>query len=235
MINLNHNHNPERMESLFSKINYKFKDKNLCIQALTHRSFNSNHNERLEFLGDSLLSMIISKHLYFLFPDINEGILTRFRSKLVRGNTLAELAKKFNLGDYLLLGQGELKSGGHNRLSILEDAFEALVGAIFLDSDFDNLEKIVLAWYKDLFKSLDIKMLKDSKTALQEYLQSKGLELPKYILENISGSPPDQKFFVLVKHDALNLSARASGNSRKIAEQVSAKKLLVEMNIDSKK
>ena len=230
MINLNHN--PERMEALFAKIGYQFKDKDLCLKALTHRSFGSNNNERLEFLGDSLLSMIISKHLYFLFPNINEGILTRFRARLVRGQTLADLAKKFKIGEYLLLGQGELKSGGSNRLSILEDAFEALIAAIFLDSDFKTLEKIVLSWYKELFISLDVKMLKDAKTSLQEYLQAQGLELPEYILESVSGNPPDQEFFVLVKHDVLNLSAQASGHSRKIAEQNAAQKLLVEMKVE---
>ena len=225
-------HNPEKMEALFSKINYKFTDKKLCIQALTHRSFGSNHNERLEFLGDSLLGLIISRKLYILFPDINEGVLTRFRSKMVRGSTLADLARKFNLGNYLLLGKGELKSGGSDRLSILEDAIEALIGAIYLDSDFNIAEKIVLSWYKDLLKTLDIKNLKDSKTYLQEYLQGKKLELPEYILERIEGEPPNQEFFVKLEHKALGLSICASGGSRKIAEQISAKKLLVEMKIE---
>lgn len=135
------------IDKLERKLGYQFKDAGLINLALTHRSANSKHNERLEFLGDSILSFVIADDLYHRFPKVNEGDMSRMRATLVRGHTLAELGREFDLGDYLKLGPGELKSGGFRRDSILADAVEAIIGAIYLDSDIEKVRSIVLSWY----------------------------------------------------------------------------------------
>ncbi len=225
MLMLN-NLNPEQWEKLFNIIGYKFKDKKLCLQALTHRSYGSENNERLEFLGDSLINSIISNKLYFKFKDANEGVLTKLRVRMVRGETLAQIAQGFGLSDYLRLGKGELKSGGSSRQSILENTLEAIVGAIYLDSDYRETEKTVLTWFKDLINNLDEKCLKDPKTRLQEYCQANAMELPIYKLVKVTGNSPDQVFYVSIEHKSSSIKENASGNSRKIAEQIAAEKLL---------
>ncbi|SVD29660.1 uncharacterized protein METZ01_LOCUS382514, partial [marine metagenome] len=176
------------MDKLQKNISYQFNNIDLLKQALTHRSVSKNNNERLEFLGDSILGCVISRELYQRFPLIDEGQLSRLRSNLVRGQTLAKLAKTINLSETLVLGQGELKSGGFRRESIQADAFEAILGAIFLDSDYLTVSSVVLKLYKDLLNDASPEdSLKDFKTQLQELLQKKGYSLPQYELIKTKG------------------------------------------------
>ena len=168
------------MQKLQKNISYQFKDINLLKQALTHRSVSKKNNERLEFLGDSVLGCVISLEIYQRFPLIDEGQLSRLRSSLVRGQTLAKLAKTLNISESLLLGQGELKSGGFRRESIQADAFEAILGAIFLDSDYTTVSEIILKLYNDLLNDSGPEdSLKDFKTQLQELLRKKRVRLAR--------------------------------------------------------
>ncbi|WP_239638517.1 ribonuclease III, partial [Vibrio cholerae] len=176
------------MNKLTSKLGYTFKETELLNLALTHRSANGKHNERLEFLGDSILSFVIADELYRRFPKVNEGDMSRMRATLVRGNTLAELGREFDLGDYLKLGPGELKSGGFRRDSILADAVEAIIGAIYLDSDLETARSIVLEWYHGRLEEIKPgASQKDPKTRLQEFLQGRRKPLPVYTVTNIKG------------------------------------------------
>ena len=185
------------MQKLQKNISYQFKDINLLKQALTHRSVSKKNNERLEFLGDSVLGCVISLEIYQRFPLIDEGQLSRLRSSLVRGQTLAKLAKTLNISESLLLGQGELKSGGFRRESIQADAFEAILGAIFLDSDYATVSEIILKLYNDLLnESGPEDSLKDFKTQLQELLQKKGYALPVYELIKTEGKDHNAIFYV---------------------------------------
>ena len=174
------------VNQLQKKLGYTFKQNELLLQALTHRSASSKHNERLEFLGDSILSYVIANALYHRFPRVDEGDMSRMRATLVRGNTLAELAREFELGECLRLGPGELKSGGFRRESILADTVEALIGAIFLDSDIQNIENIILKWYENRLAEISPgDKQKDPKTRLQEYLQGRHLPLPSYVVVQV--------------------------------------------------
>ncbi len=207
---------------LYQVIGYQFKDKALIVRALSHRSVGKRNNERLEFLGDAVLGYVIAQALFEQFPDDNEGKLSRYRSLLVRGETLAELAVEFRLGDYLNLGSGELKSGGYRRASILSDAMEAIIGAIVLDSDIETARKCVLSWFKDRIATVDQKVLKDPKSRLQEFLQARKMALPEYSILSIEGKEHNQTFHIQCKIAALNLVTRASGSSRRNAEQQAA-------------
>lgn len=214
-------------------LGYNFTNTNLLKHALTHRSASTNHNERLEFLGDSILSFIIAKALFNYFPNINEGSMSRMRATLVRGNTLAEIACEFSLGAYLQLGQGEKKSGGFNRESILANTIEAIIASIFLDSNIDIVEKIVLKWYKNRFKKISpYDTQKDPKTKLQEYLQSKHLNLPIYNIERIFGEAHNQIFTILCNIPDLNKSFCGFGSSRRKAEQDAAKNALIQLKME---
>ncbi|HAS7895179.1 TPA: ribonuclease III, partial [Vibrio cholerae] len=185
------------MNKLTSKLGYTFKETELLNLALTHRSANGKHNERLEFLGDSILSFVIADELYRRFPKVNEGDMSRMRATLVRGNTLAELGREFDLGDYLKLGPGELKSGGFRRDSILADAVEAIIGAIYLDSDLETARSIVLEWYHGRLEEIKPgASQKDPKTRLQEFLQGRRKPLPVYTVTNIKGEAHNQEFTV---------------------------------------
>lgn len=162
----------KNLKRLCRTLGYEFTKVELLTQALTHRSAANKHNERLEFLGDSILSIVISDALYHQFPKATEGDLSRMRATLVRGDTLAIIAQEFKLGEYLLLGPGELKSGGHRRESILADAVEAIIGAIYLDSDLECCRKLLLQWYETRLKEIQPGInQKDAKTLLQEHLQ----------------------------------------------------------------
>ena len=173
---------------LSKKLGYQFIDQNLLKQALTHRSFKGAHNERLEFVGDSLLGMFVAEALYFAFPKATEGELTRMRSQIVKGQTLTAIAKEFDLSQWLRLGPGEMKSGGFRRDSILEDAVEAIIGAVYLDSDMDTCKQFVLSLVNDRLKKLDPKTaMKDPKTQLQEFLQSRKRPLPQYEVVETTG------------------------------------------------
>jgi len=215
------------MEKLQKNINYHFSDAALLKQALTHRSVNKNNNERLEFLGDSILGCVISHELYHRFPLVDEGQLSRLRSSLVRGQTLAKLAKTLNLSETLVLGQGELKSGGFRRESIQADAFEAILGAIFLDSDYLTVSTVILKLYDELLNDASPDdSLKDFKTQLQELLQKKGHSLPLYELIKTKGQDHNAVFFVSCHIKEFNLTVEENAKSIKRAEQACAESIL---------
>ncbi|MBZ2279101.1 MAG: ribonuclease III [Buchnera aphidicola] len=214
-------------------IGYNFTQKYLLKQALTHRSASSKHNERLEFLGDSILSFVIANALYHHFPDINEGDMSRMRATLVRGNTLAEIAYEFDLGEYLQLGQGELKSGGFRRESILANTVEALIGSIYLDSNIATVETLILKWYKKRLKKISPgDQQKDPKTRLQEYLQSKHLSLPTYLIVKVYGEAHNQLFTIQCQISIIQGYLIGIGTSRRKAEQDAAKKALIKLEIE---
>lgn len=215
------------MDKLQKNISYQFNNIDLLKQALTHRSVSKNNNERLEFLGDSILGCVISRELYQRFPLIDEGQLSRLRSYLVRGQTLAKLAKTIKLSETLVLGQGELKSGGFRRESIQADAFEAILGAIFLDSDYLTVSGVVLKLYEDLLNDASPEdSLKDFKTQLQELLQKKGYSLPQYELIKTKGQDHDAIFYVRCIVSEYDLEVEREAKSIKRAEQACAESLL---------
>ena len=215
------------MEKLQKNIDYHFSDTGLLKQALTHRSVNKNNNERLEFLGDSILGCVISHELYHRFPLVDEGQLSRLRSSLVRGQTLAKLAKTLNLSETLVLGQGEHKSGGFRRESIQADAFEAILGAIFLDSDYLTVSDVILKLYDELLNEASPDdSLKDFKTQLQELLQKKGHSLPIYELIKTKGQDHNAVFYVSCNIKEFNLKVEESAKSIKRAEQACAESIL---------
>ena len=216
-----------KLSALERKIGYAFNDRSFLNLALTHRSFKGANNERLEFLGDAILSVVIAEYLFNRFPEAKEGQLSRLRSLLVKGVTLAEIGKGFQLGDHLNLGGGELKSGGFRRESIIADAVEAVIGAIYLDSDHSTVREVILSWYGPRFESLTLNDTeKDPKTRLQEYLQSIKKALPQYEVVDITGEAHDQTFFVECRIDSMNIITKSSGSSRRLAEQKSAKEAL---------
>jgi len=215
------------MEKLQKNIFYQFNDIDLLKQALTHRSVSKKNNERLEFLGDSILGCVMSQELYHRFPLIDEGQLSRLRSHLVRGQTLAKLAKTIKLSETLVVGQGELKSGGFRRESIQADAFEAILGAIFLDSDYLTVSSVVLKLYEDLLNDASPEdSLKDFKTQLQELLQKKGYSLPQYELIKTKGQDHDAIFYVRCIISEYDLEVEREAKSIKRAEQACAESLL---------
>ncbi|MFI4846918.1 MAG: ribonuclease III [Candidatus Makana argininalis] len=222
------------IHNLQKKIGYFFRKKEFFIQALTHRSSSRKHNERLEFLGDSILNYVITNALYKKFKLINEGDMSRMRSTLVKENTLAEIAKDFNLGECLRLGQGEIKNGGSYRESVLADTIEALIGSIFLDSNINTSEKIILNWYKiNLNKISPDNKQKDSKTKLQEYLQSIHLPLPNYLIVKINFKYNYQEFIIYCNIIGIIQPILGIGYSRRQAEQNAAKKALKILNIEN--
>ncbi len=212
---------------------YQFSRSELLEQALTHRSHSrSVNNERLEFLGDSVLNLIISNFIYRRFESASEGRLSRIRASLVKQETLAEVARKINLGDHIYLGGGELKSGGFRRDSILSDALEAVIAAIYLDSDYTQAEKTVLHLFDDLLQAVDVdSSLKDPKTQLQEFLQGRQKSLPRYEVVQTDGKSHDQIFTVSCELVDLDLKSKGKGSSRKKAEQQAAHQLLTKLDI----
>ncbi|MGQ4499585.1 ribonuclease III [Vibrio parahaemolyticus] len=218
------------IDKLERKLGYQFKDAGLINLALTHRSANSKHNERLEFLGDSILSFVIADDLYHRFPKVNEGDMSRMRATLVRGHTLAELGREFDLGDYLKLGSGELKSGGFRRDSILADAVEAIIGAIYLDSDIEKVRSIVLSWYNSRLEAIKPGVSqKDPKTRLQEFLQGRRKPLPVYTVTNIKGEAHNQEFTVECEVAGVDKPVIGKGTSRRKAEQAAAETALEQL------
>jgi len=209
--------------SLCGQLGYDFNDPKLLQRALTHRSYAPEHNERLEFLGDSILGCVIAKHLYSAYPQLNEGELSRLRSNLVKEETLVILAQQIDLGSHLRLGEGERKSGGFRRPSILADGMEALFGAVCLDADFSAAEQVVLNLYVPYLAQADVLTQgKDAKTLLQEYLQSKRIPLPSYTVAATRGEAHAQSFQVECAIPSLNIITRGEGNSRRNAEQQAA-------------
>ncbi len=212
---------------LCRRIGYEFKTLAFLKQALTHRSASNKNNERFEFLGDSILSMVISHALFERFPDENEGQLSRLRAHLVKGEMLASIAVELELGDYLYLGQGELKSGGFRRASTLADALEAVFAAIYFDGGLSAAQDVILKLFHSRLNDPDLHdTLKDPKTQLQEYLQSKKLPLPEYTLANVLGEEHEQIFYVQCHVPGLNKSTQGHAETRRKAEQIAAKQLL---------
>lgn len=208
---------------LCRQLGYVFRQPQLLRRALTHRSYAPDHYERLEFLGDSVLGCVIAKYLYSEFPDLSEGDLSRLRSNLVKESTLVLLAQQLSLGSQLKLGEGELKSGGHRRPSMLADAVEALIGAIFIDGGFGAAEQAVLNLFVPYLAKVDVKTLgKDPKTLLQECLQGRRLALPDYTVTDTKGVAHEQLFQVECAIPSLKIITRGEGSSRRNAEQQAA-------------
>lgn len=205
-------------------IDYRFHERGLLRQALTHRSHGAGHNERLEFLGDGVLNCVVAALLYERFPRLTEGELSRARASLVNQDSLFNLAQSLALGEALQLGEGEMKSGGCRRPSILADALEAVIGAVFLDGGFDAAREVVAARFGPLIAGIDPHTQgKDPKTLLQEYLQGRRLPLPKYVVIGTSGEAHDQRFAVECIIDDLDIRCRGEGTSRRAAEQGAAR------------
>ena len=212
----------ERLQDL---IGFRFSRPELLYQALTHRSHGSPHNERLEFLGDSVLNCVAAAEVYERFGGLDEGDLSRLRANLVRQDTLHQIAQKLRLGDCLRLGEGELKSGGFTRPSILADAFEAVIGAVFLDGGFAGAREVIRRLYRPLLAALDPKSPgKDSKTLLQELLQAKRIALPQYSVVATRGAAHSQTFEVECSIPELSLRTLGNGSSRRAAEQEAARR-----------
>lgn len=207
-------------------LGYEFSDQQLLVRALTHRSAGGKNNERLEFLGDSIVNHIIAEALYQRFSTATEGEMSRMRASLVRGETLAEVAREMHLGEYLVLGPGERKSGGHRRASILADALEAVVGAILLDAGIEQCRACVLQWFTARLAQLTTATGKDAKTRLQEYLQGRGNPLPVYELLAVMGDDHKQQFKVVCRLNDPKLLVEGSGSSRRKAEQAAASSAL---------
>ena len=219
-------------QRLEKKLGYTFKDPNLLTQAISHRSAGSYHYERLEFLGDSILGFVVADELYQRFPKASEGQMTRLRSNLVKGATLAILAQKLSLGDFLILGSGELKSGGFRRKSILADSFEAILGGMYLEAGIDVCRERLISWYGTLLTEANPdEVSKDPKTLLQEQLQSLQLPLPEYQTLNVIGKDHDQQFEVecqCIGNDKFtDFNTVAIGKSRRQAEKLAADKALI--------
>nr|VFK61719.1 MAG: RNAse III [Candidatus Kentron sp. TUN] len=215
------------LEHLFSLIDYTFSDMDLLRLALTHRSASGEHNERLEFLGDAILGFLVADTLYDRFPDASEGKLTRLRARLVRRQTLAEVARQLSLGKYVILGDGEIKSGGDDRESTLADVFEAIVGAIYLDGGLDACRHSVLHIFESRIGTIskgDVD--KDAKTRLQEILQAAHLSLPEYRVIEAAGADHQHWFTVECKIALLPETTQGNGGSRRIAEQNAADQAL---------
>ncbi|MCW9710187.1 ribonuclease III [Avibacterium sp. 21-586] len=225
----------KNLDRLQRKIGYQFRDINWLKQALTHRSAAKNHNERLEFLGDAILNYTIADALYQQFPKCNEGELSRMRSTLVREPTLAQLAREFELGEYMQLGPGELKSGGFRRASILADCVEAIIGAISLDQDLLTSTQVTRNWYQDLLKNIKPgENQKDPKTRLQEYLQASRLPLPSYNVIDIKGEAHNQTFTVecrVEKIKKIDCTFIGVSSTRRKAEQAAAEQILKILDI----
>lgn len=211
-------------------IGHTFSNSSLLQTALTHRSHSSPHNERLEFLGDSILNGVIARQLFDRFPEMPEGDLSRLRANLVRQDSLHQLALSLSLGKSLRLGEGELKSGGSQRPSILADSLEALFGAIWLDAGYDAASGVIVRLYADLLTAIiPGQPIKDAKTRLQEVLQSKRLPLPKYSLIGTAGEAHAQQFKIACEIDSLRIRTEGSGGSRRAAEQMAAECALERM------
>lgn len=217
-------------DDLEQKLGYRFVQRGVLRQALTHRSRGAPNNERLEFLGDGALNFIVASLLYERFSSLSEGELSRARAYLVREETLLQIALELDLGSRMLLGEGELKSGGFRRPSMLADTLEAVLGAVYLDGGFTAAEQVVQRLYDSIIKSLDpLHLYKDPKTRLQEYLQARKLPLPVYTVLATSGAAHAQKFEIECNIAALEVSARGQGGSRRVAEQQAAERAYAQL------
>ncbi|AUZ04790.1 MULTISPECIES: ribonuclease III [Vitreoscilla] len=217
----------QEIERLQKKLGYRFKRVELLHKALTHRSYGAKNNERLEFIGDSILNYTVAKMLFLTFPDMTEGELSRLRANLVNQDTLADIATELNVGDCLFLGVGELKSGGFRRPSILADAMEAMFAAVSFDANFDEAEHVVTLLFQNRIRNIDLRNHgKDAKTLLQEALQARRLPLPKYRIEDQFGEAHEQTFVIVCDLGELGFQCKAQAHSRRLAEQAAAKEAL---------
>lgn len=213
--------------TLARRLGHGFASPELLAEALTHRSVGSAHNERLEFLGDAVLNLVIAAELYRLRPDASEGDLSRLRASLVRERTLADIAAELDLGAVLRMGSGELRSGGFRRASILADALEAILGAVYLDAGFAAADQIIRNLFADRLRNLpEADQLKDPKTRLQEWLQARGRPLPEYRLVDESGEAHERRFTVRCLLEDADVSAEGEGGGRRRAEQAAARRVL---------
>ncbi len=218
------------LERLARALDYSFRSSGLLKQALTHRSATGLNNERLEYLGDALLDFFVAEALYFRFEQADEGQLSRLRAGMVKKESLAAVARSLNLGDYLKLGSGELRSGGHTRDSILADATEAVLAAVYLDGGVEAAKRVVLRLFNPKLDEIDPEQaLKDPKTRLQEYLQAHKHPLPEYGILEVGGSQHEQQFKVFCRVPALAQESLGTGTSRRRAEQQSAQNMLTEL------
>lgn len=214
----------DRLAALSARCAYVFRERELLVQALTHRSYGPRNNERLEYLGDAVVNLVMADALYSRFPDLSEGELTRLRVRLVRAETLASVGREIELGPVLRLGGGELKSGGFDRDSILADAFEAVIGAVYQDGGYEPARRILLDLFAARLAGIGVHaQAKDAKTQLQEFLQGRGLELPQYDLVSITGQDHDQSFHVACRVAGLSEPTQGSGSTRRQAEQEAAR------------
>ena len=217
----------DKQKILCKKLQITFTDAQLLQQALTHRSVGSNNNERLEYLGDAILGFVIAEALFKRFPNVKEGKLSRLRASLVKGVTLAEIARELDLGDVLILGPGELKSGGFRRESILADAVEAILGAFYLDRGLEQAQKLILHLFDERLDSIDIdEIIKDPKTQLQELLQSRKQPLPIYSVHEVKTKNTQPLFEASCQVDILKKPVIAQGNSHRKAEKKAAERAL---------
>lgn len=222
----------DALDAIERRIGYQFSNPELLQIALTHRSKSKKNNERLEFLGDSIVNCVVAWMLFQYAADADEGLLSRYRASLVKENSLAAIARTIKLNASLRLGPGELKSGGDQRDSILADAFEALIGAIYIDGGFDAAKKVLEQLFAHQISEIDdIDELKDSKSKLQEYLQSKRLTLPEYSLVSVSGQVHARRFVVECKTSLLPIACQGEGSSRRRAEQAAAEAVLAALEI----
>ncbi len=221
-----------QLDTLERRCGYQFEDRDWLEQALTHRSFSKTNNERLEFLGDSVVNLAAAEVLFARFGEAPEGALSRLRSRLVRRESLAELARGFELGELLRLGVGERKSGGRQRDSILSDALEALAGAIVLDSDVGRAVSCAREWFIGPASELGVEDGYDPKTRLQEWLQARSIEVPLYEVTSTQGEAHELSFTVSARIASLGASAEGTGSSRRRAEQAAARTLLEQLDRD---
>ncbi len=218
------------LTQLESRLNYQFRNAELLRQAMTHRSHSATHNERLEFLGDSVLNCVVAGLLFKRFADLDEGDLSRVRANLVKQQSLYEIAQALAIADFLRLGEGELKSGGFRRPSILADTLEAIFGAIFVDQGFEAAQNVIERLYIPILDHIDPRTLgKDAKTLLQEYLQGHKIALPQYTVVATHGAAHNQQFEVECSVPKLEIKVSGTGASRRAAEQSAAKKALDEV------
>ncbi len=220
------------LAELEAVIQYRFSDRALLEQALTHRSYGRNHYERLEFLGDSILNAVVAEALYQAFPELPEGDLSRLRANLVCQDQLVSVAEELKLGRYLRLGEGELKSGGQHRPSILADTVESLYGALWRDGGFAAAQQVILSAFATRIAAIDLDRLpaaKDAKTRLQEWLQGRHCALPIYESPNVTGAAHAQTFEVLCRVPAFCVEGRGSGVTRRAAEQQAAELVLQQL------
>jgi len=219
------------IDVLLKKLDYSFNDTALLDEALTHRSFASKNNERLEFLGDGILNFVIADELFKLYPNVQEGDLSRLRASLVNKDSLADIAALLDLGEVIRLGSGELKSGGFRRPSILADAVESILGAVYCDAGFEACRTLIVRLYTEKLASpTDPQSLKDPKTQLQELLQSRHYPLPEYDVSSVTGKAHAQIFHVNCNIRELQINVNGEGKSRRKAEQLAAQNAIALVN-----